>query len=127
VANKEEDPYAAWRQMLSAWESNTNSLANRSMASEEFSKVIHNVAGATHGAREAFGTAMQRYLAAMGLPSRQEIEAIGERLRGIEAQLYRLTQLLEGFAGVNASPEAEGAAQKPKRTRRPPEAGPGPK
>ena len=121
-----EDPYASWRQMLSAWETNVNDLANRSMASEEFSQVLHKAAGATHGAREAFETATRRYLAAMGLPSKQEVEAIGERLHGIEAQLYRLTQLVEGLAGKTDASVTPSATPKPRRTKTP-EGGSGPK
>jgi hypothetical protein len=105
--------------MLSLWETNVNELANRSMASEEFSQAMHKATGATHGAREAFETGMRRYLAAINLPSRQEIEAIGERLHAIEAQLHRLTQLIEGLASKAGAPIAESATPKPRRTRTP--------
>jgi hypothetical protein len=100
-----DDPYAAFRQMLSAWETGVNELAKSSMGSEGLSKA----AEATHGAREAVETGMQRYLAAMNLPSRQEMEAIGQRLQSIEAQLQRLTQLVEGMA---SKPRRARAAEK---------------
>ncbi len=114
-----DDPYAAFRQMLSLWETNVNELANRSMGSENFSQAMHKAAGATHGAREAFETGMQRYLAAMNLPSRQELGAIGERLQSIEAQLYRLTQLVEGIAGSQGAPMGGSPSPKPRRSRTP--------
>jgi hypothetical protein len=118
-----EHPYALWHQMLSAWETSVNNLGNQSMAAEEFSQVVHKTAQATHGAREAFETAMQRYLRAVSLPSRQEIEAISERLHGIEAQLGRLSQLVEGIAGKTGVSVAGAAAPKPRRTRMPPQGG----
>ena len=118
-----DDPYAAWHQMLSAWETSVNNFANQTMAAEEFSQVFHKAAGAAHGAREAFETAMRRYLGAVGLPSRQEIEVISERLHGIETQLGRLTQLIEGIAGKSGASLGQSMAPKPRRTRTPPQGG----
>ncbi len=37
VADKDKDPLALWRDMLSQWETNVNALANRTMASDEYS------------------------------------------------------------------------------------------
>jgi hypothetical protein len=90
------------------------------MAAEEFSRAMHRVGGATLGAREAFETATQRFLAAINLPSRQDMTGIDERLQCIEAQLARLTQLVERMAGTEGAPLAGPTTQKPKRTRRPP-------
>jgi hypothetical protein len=123
VATTPKDAYDAWRQMLSVWEANVNEFANRSMASEEFSQALHQAGGATHGAREAFEAVSRRYLAAMGLPSRHEIEAIGERLHAIEAHLHRLTQLVEAMADKSGASSAEPAIQKPRRTRTPSQGG----
>jgi hypothetical protein len=113
-----DDPYAAFRHMLSAWETSVNELAKSSMGSEGLSK-----AEATHGAREAVETGMQRYLAAMNLPSRQEIEAIGLRLQSIETQLQRLTQLVEGIATKAQAPRDGSPPPKPRRRSRAPETG----
>jgi hypothetical protein len=116
---EKNDPFAAWRQMLSAWETNVSDLANRPKASEEFSEALNKAAGATHGAREAFETGMRSYLAAMNLPTRQEIEAIGERLGAIETQLHRLMRLVEGVASKTKASKNETSSPKPRRARPP--------
>lgn len=124
MAGKDDDPLAVWHQMLGNWETSVNKFANDAMGSEEFSGAMNKITSATSGAKQAFEQAMQRYLATMNLPSRQDLSAIGERLQAIEGQLYHLTQLVERLpAKDGVSEAAPPQAQKPARTRKPPEAG----
>ncbi len=110
-----------WRDMLGEFEKNINQFANQSMASEEFSKVMHTVTGAGAGAKKTMGHAMERYLSTLNLPSRADITTVSERLNAIEAKLNELTLLLHTALGEKGvSPPVTPAAPKPPRTKKPP-------
>jgi hypothetical protein len=112
------DPFALWRDTLSKWETGFNDLANKNMASPEFSQLMNQAMGMSVRMQHAMGEIMGRYLTAMNMPSRADLVAIGERLQGIEDQLGRLTGMVER---ISAAPSA-GATQPyagPPRTKRP--------
>jgi hypothetical protein len=118
---KDQDPLAPWRDLLSQWEQNVNSLANRTMASDEYSSSMNSVMGATLKMQETMRQFMATYLASANLPSRSEVLGIAERLGGVEARLDRIAALLERLA--EARPGAAPAAPprpRPPRTKSPP-------
>lgn len=111
------DPLAVWRDMLSKWEAGVNDLANRNMASPEFSQVMNQAMGMSVRMQHALGEMMQKYLTAMNMPSRADLIAVSERLQGIEDQLARLTSAMERGSGASVS-EARPYVGPP-RTKRP--------
>ena len=118
---KDQDPLAPWRDLLSQWEQNVNSLANRTMASDEYSSSMNSVMGATLKMQETMRQFMATYLASANLPSRSEVLGIAERLGGVEARLDRIAALLERIA--EARPGAAPATPprpRPPRTKSPP-------
>jgi hypothetical protein len=121
---KDADPLAPWRELVAQWEKNVNSLANRTMASDEYSSSMHGALGLTLKVQEAMRDAMAAYLANANLPSRTEVLGIAERLGGIEARLDRMNALLERVAAARSGEPAAAAprAPRPPRTKSPPSA-----
>jgi len=129
VADKDKDPLALWREMLSQWETNVNALANRTMATDEYSSQMHGAMGMTLRMQETIREFMAQYLAATNLPSRTEVLAIAERLGAVEARLDRIAALLERIAespagGSPSTSPAPPARARPPRTKSPPAAEP---
>jgi len=120
---KGADPLALWREMLAQWEKSVNSLANQTMASDEFSSSMNGAMGLSLKMQETMRDAMAAYLGAMNLPSRTEVAALGERLAAIETRLDRVVALLERNAAA-AGPPPPPATPRPPRTKRPPGAEP---
>ncbi len=112
-----------WRTVLTEMEKNFNNVANQAMGSREFSRAMNQVGGASLGMQKAFGDLIERYLAGMNLPSRAQLESVGERLRGIEEQLRDIKAFMEDArrGGSDASGSAAGVASAPRpaRTKRP--------
>jgi len=124
---KEKDPLGVWRDLLSQWEQNVNTIANRTMGSDEFSSSMNGTMGATLKLQETMRQFMATYLASANLPSRAEVLAIAERLGGVETRLDRITALLERIAAAPAGAAAAPAAPtraRPPRTKTAPSAEP---
>jgi hypothetical protein len=122
MATKANDPVQVWQSLIGEMEKGFNAFANNAMASPEFSKVVNQVGGVSAGAQQQLGQLMERYLASMNLPSREQLTGFGERLQAIESQLGEITALLRQSHGLSAPPSAT-APPKPPRTKRPPSAG----
>lgn len=119
MADKNTDPVQMWHSFLSDMEKKFNTFSNQAMGSEEFSRVVNQVTGASVGAKKAFGDFMERYLAAMNLPSRGELIDLGERLNTIESRLNEIMSLLQRVHADVAASDNDGAPRPP-RTKRPP-------
>jgi hypothetical protein len=128
--DKPADPMALWRDMLSQWETNVNALANKTMASDEYSSSMHGTMGGMLKLQETMKQFMATYLASANLPSRAEVLAIAERIGGLEARLDRMNALLERIAQAPRAdavstatvPAAAPARPRPPRTKSPPAA-----
>ena len=122
MAEKDQDPLAPWREMLSQWEQNINALANRTMGSEEYSSSMNGAMGATLKLQETMRQFMAAYLASANLPSRSEVLGIAERLGGVEAKLDRISALLERIAQAKPGEASAPAPARPRppRTKSPP-------
>jgi hypothetical protein len=132
VAEKDKtpDPMALWRDMLSQWETNVNALANKTMATDEYSSGVNGAMGGMLKLQETMKQFMATYLANANLPSRAEVLAIGERLGGVEARLDRIVELLQRIADAPRAdavatatvPAAPPPRPRPPRTKTPPAA-----
>ena len=124
--DKPADPMALWRDMLSQWETNVNALANKTMASDEYSSSMNGAMGGMLKLQDTMKQFMATYLASANLPSRAEVLAIAERIGGVEARLDRMNALLERIAAARAAdgsaPAAAAAPPRPRppRTKSPP-------
>ena len=114
-----KDPSVTWRELVSQWEKNVNSLANQTMASEEFSGASNQMMNVSLKVQQAMASAMTTYLATLNLPSRADVTALGERLAAMETYLSRIALALEDAPRRRRHPKAV-RANRPPRTKRPP-------
>ena len=108
------DPGAAFRDLVTQWERNVNSFANQVMGTETFSRAMQDAQRARLGVQQALSDLMARYLAAVNMPSRDDVIRIGERLQHLEKRLTHIESLLG-----SAAPPPDASPQPP-RTRQPP-------
>lgn len=113
------DPFAMWREMLSQWEKGTNDFANRATESDAFAEGMHKLMGTSLSAKKFSDELSTRMLVALNLPSRADVEALGERLASIEDRLIEVTRALETVTGTSV---VRSAGPAPRRTRQPPPA-----
>jgi hypothetical protein len=117
------DPMAMWRELTAQWEKSTNEFANETMASDPFRQGMHGGMNASLTAQKALGDLMARYLTLLNLPTRADIQALGEQLQSIDDHLANISRAMEG--GGSRSPAASAATHappQPRRTRQPPQA-----
>lgn len=123
--NAPVDPFAAWRDIVSQWEKSVNSLANREMASDQFSGSMNQMMNVMLRAQQSVGDAMIKYLAALNLPSRADLIALGEQLGSIESQLSRIAVAIERQAAQPAAPQPAAPQPAASPSMSPPPASPG--
>jgi hypothetical protein len=121
------DPFALWRDLVSQVSKDANQWANRGMQTDEFAQGMHQLMGPMLAFGKLSTKAKQRYFEVMNLPSRSDVEALGERLQAVEDKLIDLVAMLERGQGGAASARARSpAAGNPHpvarlpRTRKPP-------
>jgi hypothetical protein len=121
MADKGSDPLALWQQMIGEMEKGFNAIANKTMTSPEFSKVMNQAGGVTAGAQKQFGELIEKYLVSVNLPSRAQMVSMAERLQTIEAQLNEIKAMLHQMnAGAAASSGGPIGVPRPPRSKRPP-------
>jgi hypothetical protein len=118
MIDKTNDPTAVWQRMLGEMEKNFNAFANQAMSSPEFSQAMNQASGAAAAVQKQFGDSMTKLLIAMNLPSREQITAIGERLRSIEGELAAIRGTL---SQSSKSDPSDLVGTFPPRTKQPPQ------
>jgi hypothetical protein len=116
------DPMAMWRELTAQWEKSTNEFANETMSSDPFRQGMHGGMNASLTAQKALGDLMARYLALLNLPTRADIQALGEQLQRIDDHLAHIGRAMEGGGRSPAASAAAHAPPQPRRTRQPPQA-----
>lgn len=104
------DPGEFFREMLGQWESIANQFGSELKKSGDFARTVHGATSAGLRAKEAAKEAISRALEAANMPSREDMTDMTARLRGVEARLERIEDLLAKLAG-------ELAASRPGRTK----------
>lgn len=122
MSDKANDPVQVWHTMLAEMEKGFNAMATQVMGTEQFSRVTHQLTGASVGAQKTVGDLMERYLVAMNLPSRAQMVSFGERLNAIEGQLNEIKALLNRVHGDASAQDNALSMPKPPRTKQPPSA-----
>lgn len=105
------DPAGFFRDMVGEWEKLANSLGNEAMKREEFARGMQGASAASLAVQASLKDANAKALAAANLPTRDDIEALGQRLASVEAALLRIEARLPGGAPPIAPKPA------PRRTR----------
>ena len=111
------DPAAAFRELVTTWERNINSVANQVMGTESFSRLMQEGQRLQLALQQATSEAMGRRLAALNMPTREDIIRLAEKLTEVDRRLARIEATLDGAEKVVADVAPPGA--KP-RTRQPP-------
>jgi len=107
------DPVAIWRDFLAQWEKSANDFGGQMLQRPETAQAMHKATAISLQAQTAMNDAMAKVLSAANMPSKAEVEALGERLGAIEQTLARI----EAAIGSSAAPVVN--APKPARTRKP--------
>jgi polyhydroxyalkanoic acid synthase PhaR subunit len=111
------DPAAAFRELVTQWERNINSVANQVMGTESFSRLMQEMQRMQLAVQQATSEAMGRRLAAMNMPTREDVIRVAEKLADVERRLAHIEASLDGSAPV-APPDASSSGRP--RTRQPP-------
>ena len=101
------DPFDMWRQVVTKLEGGINSMANKSMGSEEFTRALQQFSQVSVGMQQTFEKALDNYFKALRLPNQKDIAAIADGVR-------RLEDKVEALLAQN-----EPAEGRPSRTRQP--------
>ncbi|MEE4298678.1 MAG: hypothetical protein V2J24_04455 [Pseudomonadales bacterium] len=114
------NPLADLQQLITDWERRIDSVANRVMGTDEFSRGLNTVQSVQLGMQRAFLEAMATHLNNFNMPSRDDVIEIGETLRTLDRRVAHIEQLLEAQSG-DAGRDAR-VRRGPPRTKRPPSA-----
>lgn len=118
------DPLERFRELVTEWERGFDSLANRVMGTDEFSRAMNQFQNAQLGMQKVFAELMGRHLANLNLPSRDDLLRVGQAVHEVDMRLARMEQRLEEVARA-AGVASEGPRRRgPPRTRKPPSAQP---
>jgi hypothetical protein len=104
-----------FRDVVNQWEKLANEYGSQFLARPEAAQAMHSATAAGLQVQNAVQDAMTKVLSAANMPSKAEIEALGQRLTSVEASLARIEAILA--SGGNAAPAA--ARSKPTRGRKP--------
>ncbi|MFP5473481.1 MAG: hypothetical protein ACLGJD_07555 [Gammaproteobacteria bacterium] len=104
------DPFEMWRQAVTKLEGDINSMANKSMGTEEFTRLLAQVSPVAIGMQQIFEKVLDSYFKALRIPSKKDITALAEGLQRLEDKIDALL--------INDKPEP--LENRPLRTRRPP-------
>ena len=113
------DPAATFRELVTTWERNVNSFANQVMGTESFSRLMQEAQRMQLALQQATSEAMGRRLAAMNMPTREDIIRLAEKLSDVERRLMRIEASLDGKGNDVPASEVAPASARP-RTRQPP-------
>ncbi|HSV57293.1 MAG TPA: hypothetical protein VLJ19_00225 [Variovorax sp.] len=105
------DPLAMWREAIDRLEGGINDVATRNMESEQFAQALSLLLRASLGTHHLFDKQLAKIYERLGLPSRDEVQALAAGMRRIED---KLDLLLPPPAPMH----------RPARTRRAPDAAP---
>lgn len=108
------DPLAMWRELLTKGEAKSNASLNRFMGTDAFASMFGRSNSVLLGIQGLLNELIPKYLAAMHLPSREEVSELGERLSAIEDQLIRMSDAI-----ARSSPSRGPSVDRPPKTRQP--------
>ncbi len=108
------DPGAAFREWVTQWERNFDSLANQFMGTEGFSQAMNEFQKNQLNAQRMFAETMAQILTNLNMPTREDVLRLSEAVQGLDRRLERIEETLGG-AAPQPSP-----ARRPPRTRQPP-------
>lgn len=114
-SNTPSDPMAMFRDAVTQWEKLANDYGSKFLTRPEAAQAMQGVTTAGLQIQGAVQDAMAKVLSAANMPSKAEVETLGQRLTAIESALVRIEARLTGVGAASSAP----AAPKPTRGRKP--------
>lgn len=117
------DPFDLLRGLGARLEKGLEDVAGRSVKSDGFAQTMHKAMGASLSAKKLTNEIQNRLLAALNMPSRADILALGERLQMVEDRIIALAgtlDRLDRLGGDRLPLRTALPLPAPPRTRKPP-------
>jgi hypothetical protein len=119
--DKKPTPPADFSELVTQWERNFNEFSNQMMGSDEFARSMNQMQNVQMDMQRNFSESMAKQLANFNIPSRDDIVAVAQQLRDIDARLARIEKATFKNNDSSEAPKAKAKAKKkPTRTRKPP-------
>ena len=100
--------------MVTEWERNFDAFANQVMGTEAYSQAMNDMQRQQLTAQRALSEGMAKQLAALNMPTREDVMLLADMIRQLDARMERIEQALMPNAPAAASPR-----KRPARTRQP--------
>ncbi len=120
---RQPDPAEAFRNLITEWERGFDTMANRIMGTEEFSRGMNQLQDLQLSMQKRFNEAMAEQLANFNMPSRDDILRLGESIRALDQRLAKVeSQLAKQAKKKKKKSAAAPDPSRPPRTKLPPSA-----
>ena len=118
MSEKQPDPTEAFRNLITEWERGFDSMANRIMGTEEFSRGMNQFQDLQLSMQRRFNEAMAQQLSTLNIPSRDDILRLGENVRALDKRLSGIEEMLAKSQGKKKKGKKKRTG--PPRTKLPP-------
>lgn len=106
-------PTDSFSELVTQWERNFDAFANQVMGTEGFSQAMNEMQKAQLSYQRMFSQSVTQQLAAMNIPSREDIMSLAEAVQAVDRRLANIEATL-----VPAKPKPK--RKRPPRTKQPP-------
>ena len=107
------DLFGIWRTLMQQWETQANAALTEMTGNEAFSREMNRSMAGSLRMQAAFNEAVEKALATLNLPSRDDVARLAAQLSAIERKLDLLAADQPGSETAPPAPQV-------RRTRRPP-------
>ncbi len=127
MSEKSPDPAENFQKLVTEWERGFDTMANKIMGTEEFSRTMNQFQDLQLSMQKRFNEAMAEQLSNFNIPSRDDILRLGENLHALDRRLAKVESMLEKQAkkkkkGKGGKGGKAARTDGPPRTKQPPSA-----
>lgn len=123
MSEKRPDPAEAFQKLVTDWERGFDTMANKFMGTEEFSRSMNQLQDLQLSMQKRFSEGMAEQLSNFNIPSRDDILRLGESLHALDRRLAKVESMLEKQSKKKNKKKGERAkVAGPPRTKLPPSA-----
>jgi len=113
-----KDPADAFRELVTQWERNFDSLANQVMGTETFSRSMNQMQDLQLSMQSLFKEFMTQNLTNANMPTRDDMIRLAESVQDLDRRMERIETLLQAMVPSNAA-AGPGPRKGPPRTKKP--------
>lgn len=114
--DKSLDPSAQYQDLVNQWERSVDKFYNSFMGTDQFSQSMNQLQKMQLEFQKIFKEVTSANLAALNMPSREEVLSLGEQVQAMDARLARIESMLNKLSSAGGGTGRSG----PPRTRKPP-------